>query len=349
MRLVGIIANPASGKDIRRVVARGLTVPDHEKINILRRMLVGINALGVDAIRWLPDSAGLVERAASGLQLGADARALDQDITNSALDTEAAAAGLRDRGAGCIVVLGGDGTCRAAAKGAGATPLLPISTGTNNAFPQFIEGTLAGLAAAVVARSTAGEQDRAAFATQQPWLRIIREGVPVDVALIDVVSFEGMVGAKAVWQMERVRQLLSVRHQPGTIGLSAVAGYLGLTPPDQPAGLAITLAPNASADGSRQVLAPIAPGVVEPVTVNAYRWLTHGTGERIAHAPCVLALDGERELPVRTGMLVDVQFDRFGPWVVDVDRALQLGVQSGLFDPLRLQRLAPARVSTGAL
>ena len=349
MSLVGIIANPASGKDIRRVVARGLTVPDHEKINILRRVLVGISAIGVDAIRWLPDSAGLVERAASGLRLDADARALGQVITDSALDTEAAAAGLRDRGAACIVVLGGDGTCRAAAKGAGDTPLLPISTGTNNAFPQFIEGTLAGLAAAVVARSTAGHQDRVAFATQQPWLRIIREGVPVDDALIDVVSFEGMVGAKAVWQMERVRQLVSVWHQPGTIGLSAVAGYLGLTPPDQPAALAVTLAPNGSAAMGRQLLAPIVPGVVEPITVMEHRWLADGAAERIAQVPSVLALDGERELPVRSGMLVDVQFDRSGPWVVAVDRALQLGVQSGLFDPTQLQRLPDARVSTRAL
>src|SRR5918998_52839 len=109
MSLVGIIANPASGKDIRRVVARGMTVPDHEKINSVRRILIGIAALGVDSIRWMPDTA-------------------------SPDDTTRAAEALRERGAACIVVLGGDGTCRAAAKGAGDVPLLPISTGTNNAF-----------------------------------------------------------------------------------------------------------------------------------------------------------------------------------------------------------------------
>ena len=335
MSLVGIIANPASGKDIRRVVARGLTVPDHEKINILRRVLVGIAALGVDAIRWMPDSASLVERAATGLRLGSDARALDQVVTDSAQDTEDAAAALRDRGAACIVVLGGDGTCRAAAKGAGDTPLLPISTGTNNAFPQFIEGTLAGLAAAVVARGTVSNTERSVFSTQMPWLRVVRERVPVDVALIDVVSFEGMVGARAVWQMERVRQLISVRHQPGTIGLSAIAGYLGLTPPAEPAGLAVTLA--AAGTAGKQVLAPVAPGVVERINVNEHRWLEHDATVRISNTPCVLALDGEREFPVRNGMLVDVQFDRYGPWVVDVERALRWGVQSGLFDPARLK------------
>jgi hypothetical protein len=39
----------------------------------------------------------------------------------------------------------------AVAKGCGYVPLVPISTGTNNVFPVMVEGTLAGLAAAVVA------------------------------------------------------------------------------------------------------------------------------------------------------------------------------------------------------
>jgi hypothetical protein len=224
------------------------------------------------------------------------------------------------------VVLGGDGTCRAAAKGAGDVPLLPVSTGTNNAFPQFVEGTLAGLAAAVVARIGRSEVIRRA-----PCLRILRESTPIDLALIDVVSFEGMVGARAVWQMERVRQLISVRYEPGTIGLSAIAGYLGLKPPAPDAGLSLTLG-----SGERQVIAPIAPGVIETLGVRSQRWLDDGETVRIEHMPCVLALDGERDLVVRNGMLIDVQFDRNGPRVVQVQRALELGVQHGLFDPARL-------------
>jgi hypothetical protein len=257
MSLVGIIANPASAKDIRRLVAQGMTVPDHEKINILRRVLTGMAALGVDAIRWMPDSSNLVGRAAESLKLRCDARPLDLPITDSADDTTRAAEALRERGAACIVVLGGDGTCRVAAKGAGDIPLIPISTGTNNAFPQLVEGTLAGLAAAVVAHGAASDA-----IVQMPCLRILREGEAFDLALIDVVSFEGMVGARAVWQMERVRQLVTVRSTPGTIGLSAVAGYLGLASPAANLGLALTLG-----DGGRRVLAPVAPGVVETISV----------------------------------------------------------------------------------
>lgn len=46
---------------------------------------------------------------------------------------------MAERGARCIVTLGGDGTNRAVAKESGAIPLVPISTGTNNVFP-FMTG-----------------------------------------------------------------------------------------------------------------------------------------------------------------------------------------------------------------
>jgi hypothetical protein len=219
------------------------------------------------------------------------------------------------------VVLGGDGTCRAAAKGAGSVPILPISTGTNNAFPQMVEGTLAGLAAACVARGVAAEA-----ITQAPCLRILREGEIVDLALVDVVSYEGGTGARAVWQVEHVRQLITTRWTSGTIGLSAIAGHAGLTPPAPGGALALTLG-----DGDHTVLAPIAPGLVQPVNISDHRWLGQGEMVRAAPVPCVLALDGERELEVRRGMLIDVQFDQDGPFVVHAQRALELGVAHGLF------------------
>ena len=63
--LVGIIANPASGKDIRRLVAHGSTFDNNEKINIVRRVLLGLAAAGVGEVVYLPDTYGIVERAAA--------------------------------------------------------------------------------------------------------------------------------------------------------------------------------------------------------------------------------------------------------------------------------------------
>ncbi|MCM3016396.1 NAD(+)/NADH kinase, partial [Bacillus subtilis] len=49
------------------------------------------------------------------------------------------------------IVLGGDGTHRAVAAHCGATPLVALSTGTNNAFPEHREATVAGVAAGLAA------------------------------------------------------------------------------------------------------------------------------------------------------------------------------------------------------
>ncbi len=333
--MIGIIANPQSGKDIRRVVAQGSTTPNHEKINTLRRILQGIAALGPGTVRFMPDRADLVRRALDGGTLDLDIAPLDLPLMGTADDTTTAARMLAEQGAACIVVLGGDGTCRAAAKGAGSVPILPISTGTNNAFPQTVEGTLAGLAAVCVARGMAAEA-----ITQAPCLRILREGEPVDLALVDVVSYEGGTGARAVWQAEYVRQLITTRWTPGTIGLSAIAGYAGLTTPVGDAALALTVGDHAvegrygslpGQGAGRTVLAPIAPGLVQQVGIRDHRWIQQGEMVRAAPVPCVLALDGERELEVRRGMLIDVQFDQHGPFVVHAQRALELGVAHGLF------------------
>jgi predicted polyphosphate/ATP-dependent NAD kinase len=55
MATVGIIANPASGKDIRRLVAHGSVFDNQEKVNIVRRVLLGLQATGVEEIIFMPD------------------------------------------------------------------------------------------------------------------------------------------------------------------------------------------------------------------------------------------------------------------------------------------------------
>ncbi len=44
---IGLIANPASGKDIRRLVAHGTVFDNQEKVNIVRRIILACNAAGV--------------------------------------------------------------------------------------------------------------------------------------------------------------------------------------------------------------------------------------------------------------------------------------------------------------
>ena len=66
MSRVGIIANPAAGKDIRRIVAQGRFVPNHEKVNILKRVLAGLDAVGVERVLFMPDTGALGSNALQG-------------------------------------------------------------------------------------------------------------------------------------------------------------------------------------------------------------------------------------------------------------------------------------------
>ena len=69
MSRVGIIANPAAGKDIRRIVAQGRFVPNHEKVNILKRVLAGLDATGVERVLFMPDTGALGSNALQGTAL----------------------------------------------------------------------------------------------------------------------------------------------------------------------------------------------------------------------------------------------------------------------------------------
>ena len=67
-----------------------------------------------------------------------------------------------------MLTLGGDGTNRAFALGWRDAPLLPISTGTNNVFPRFVEATVAGAAAGLVASGAVALRDVARQAKTHP-------------------------------------------------------------------------------------------------------------------------------------------------------------------------------------
>ncbi len=68
MVTVGIIANPSSGKDIRRIVAQGWVVSNQEKIAIVRRLLRGLEAAGVAHVLFMPEPLGIGHAALEALK-----------------------------------------------------------------------------------------------------------------------------------------------------------------------------------------------------------------------------------------------------------------------------------------
>ena len=56
MASIGIIANPASGKDIRRLVSYATTIDNNEKVNICKRIVLAAGGLGVKDVVFMPDT-----------------------------------------------------------------------------------------------------------------------------------------------------------------------------------------------------------------------------------------------------------------------------------------------------
>ena len=63
--MVGIIANHAAGKDIRRIVSQGRFISNQEKVNTLARVIAGLVAAGVKRVVFMPDIAMLGAAASS--------------------------------------------------------------------------------------------------------------------------------------------------------------------------------------------------------------------------------------------------------------------------------------------
>ncbi len=330
--LVGIIANPASGKDIRRLVAHGSTFDNNEKINIVRRVLLGLAAAGVDEVAYLPDSYGIVARAAATAKPRLRLTPLDMAVVSHASDSTEAAQRLQALGAAAILTLGGDGTNRAVAKGCGDVPLVPVSTGTNNVFPRMVEGTLAGIAAGLVAADIARNQPQLPRVIRRaPCLRVEIDGAAADMALIDVVSStHAWIGARALWEPSHLREVVISRISTAAIGIASLGGALFPRHCESCSGVWISIGDAATA--ATRVTVPIAPGLMRDVPVQEASLLPHGQAVSLQPGRCTVALDGEREIEIRDpAARIVVRLDPRGPRVVDVEAALNAGAAAGVF------------------
>lgn len=326
MALVGIIANPASGTDIRRLVAYGSVFNNQEKVRIVRRILLGLAAAGVQRVSYMPDYYGIVGRALDSLKIDMHIAALVFDARADQRDSTRAAEILAQEGAGCIITLGGDGTNRVVSKGTCRVPILPVSTGTNNVFPCMIEGTVAGMAAGLIATGKVSREEGTFTSTR---LEIVVDGRRVDVAIVDaVVCDDSFIGSRAIWRMEKVKQVFLNRASPASIGFSAIGGMLRAIAPGEPLGMHLKLGPK-----GRPVTAPIAPGVVETVFVANARLLHPGESVEIDFKPSVVALDGEREVEIKGMQPAAVRLMADGPLVVDVARTMTAAMQRHILAP----------------
>lgn len=318
---VGIIANPSAGKDIRRLVAQGRVVSNQEKANILRRVFSGLIATGVEKVVVMPDMSGLARPAMYDSRGQIEAEFLDIAPTGSQNDSTDAAAAMEDLGVDCLITLGGDGTNRVVSKGIKDTPMVPISTGTNNVFPRMTEGTLAGLAAGALATGVVSVDE---VCRRSKRLEVLVEGKMVDIALVDAaVSRQMFVGARAVWEPQSLYSMFLTRAEPSCIGLSSIGARLKPVEIDDPFGLFLRFDGDPD-DTAKRVTAPVAPGLVSSIDVMGWKVLEPGDALPVDLKRGTVALDGEREVELLPDQTVEIRLSNDGPLVLDVDRTMLL-------------------------
>ena len=330
--VVGILANPASGRDIRRLVARGGVFTIAEKCSIIFRLLSALGATGVERVLLPPDRGGIAERVRrlasthSSTDRWPDVVFLDMAVEDGPLDTVRGTERMAAAGAGAIIVLGGDGTQRLAASACGNIPLLALSTGTNNVFPVLREPTIAGIAAGLIAT---GQISAAEVTVRNKVLRLEINGVPRDLAVVDIaVSDHRWVGSKALWRPETLDQIFVAFAEPGAIGLSSVAGLLRPVSRRASHGLRVDLAPPERA--LITLMCPIAPGVLMPVGIEGSHEIRCGEVQILRLTQGVIALDGERELAFTQDQQFTVRLDERGPLTIDIDRVMARAAHDGL-------------------
>lgn len=333
---VGIIANPHSGKDVRRIVSLASSFSNHEKLLILKRVVSGLVASKVDNVYLLKDAGTLgqsvLEEKDSFLENTENTtlHLLDINANGTTEDSIKSANLMKKMKLDVIIALGGDGTSRAVSKGCGNIPLIPLSTGTNNVFPQNIEGTIAGLAAGFYAKDP---EFYSSHVSRTKSFSLSFESGKKEKALVDIALVrESYAGAKAVWDISKIEFLAFTCCIPGSLGLSSIGCSFVAISPEDDEGLLLKLS-NKKTKHGKIVMSPIAPGLIVPVNVSSYEKIKMKEPfEYRTSSDSVLAFDGEREVVLKKGESFSIMMNYKGPKVLEVYEIMRNAAERGDFE-----------------
>ena len=341
---IGIIANPASGRDLRRLTSNAGLYSSTDKASVIQRLLAAFGATGVAEVLLPIDMTGIAA-AVLKASLGPVAQdqhwprlaLLDLPLTQTVSDTRLATRHMVERGVAMIAVLGGDGTHKAVASEAGDTPLLTLSTGTNNAFPELREATSAGLAGGLLASGLVAAS--IGLRRNKRLLVKVQQQRLCEWALVEVaVSPQRFIGARALSRSEDLSEVFACFAGPHAIGLSALCGLWQPVARHEPCGAWVRLNPGAD----QALLAPLAPGLLQGCGITASGMLSPGVAHRLSLAAGTLALDGEREIEFAEHDTPTITLDLQGPLTVDVEAVLAHAARHHLLAVPRGHRLHPA-------
>jgi predicted polyphosphate/ATP-dependent NAD kinase len=346
--VVGIIANPVSARDIRRIVAYAGNMQITDRANIVLRLLAGLGAVGIERVMIMPENSGIRQHVVRGLERSSNlgegrfpaVEYLDMPISASTGDSIEAARRMQAAGVAAIIVLGGDGTHRAVVGACGNVPIAGVSTGTNNAFPRFQEPTTVGIAVGLAV----SDPKLSEIAFHDNKLLEVDIAGHREIALVDVaIVAERYVGARALWRAQNFKELFVTFAETEVIGMSVVAGLLDPVDRDTPEGRHVHF------DNSNQpawrLQAPIAPGVIETIGIESWGRLLPDQPIAVGAHSGSIAFDGERELSFTEGDHPTVTLRTNAFRTINVAACMNIGARSHLLSDQHGNR-APTSTTT---
>lgn len=341
---VGIIANPVSARDIRRIVANASNLQTSERVSIVLRLLSTLAACGVDRILMMPDKAGISSMLLRSLNRERnlnhampELEFVPMNVTSTVDDTFFAARYMQEANVSAIIVLGGDGTHRAVVRelidgvgrGKPAVPIAGISSGTNNAFPEMREPTMTAMAVGLYATGKLTAEQ--ALAANKVLEISIDDGLQRDIAIVDtVISSDRFVGTRALWKTQSLRAVYLTFADPEVIGMAAIGGLLEPLARGDAGGLAVTLR-----DDPQQCClhldVPIAPGMICEIGIENWQPMPANQEFTVPLDAGVVALDGERELLFEVGQQVSITLRENAFPTVDISKCMRVAACEGLF------------------
>ncbi len=281
--------------------------------------------MGADRLIFMPDRSGMAVSVILKLQSeGINAELADFNPIGKMADTVKFAQLMKDLGVGCIIAIGGDGTSRAVSKEIGDIPLMPISSGTNNAYPYMTEGTAGGIAAAGVA---SGKYSLDECCIKDKRIEIYVNDEFRDIALVDaVVTRVCYVGAKAVQNMEDVVAIVVTRCNPHSIGFSGIVGTRCIVKDTDNYGVAMEVHTGDS------YIVPFTSGMLGVLKSTEPLMITEGQSYTMtADFAGSVALDGEREVIFSSGDKISLKVIRNGPRRILIEKTCETMLRNGAF------------------
>lgn len=320
---LGIIVNPFSGRDVRRVAARASTSDHHEKQQQVTRLVLGALSMGVDRIYLAHEPFRINERAVENLAERDRVEILRYKLTHTAADTHTMASMMWEAGCRVFIVLGGDGTSRIVVSSFTEATILPLSTGTNNVFPYRLEASVAGMAAGLVAAGKVSSEN----CIRCKRIHIDKQEEH-DIALIDAVVLRNdFLGNLLPFEADNLADIILTRAEPASIGISPIGGFIEPTGLHDDHGVYV----HCDQSASRKLEIPISPGLHQQVGITNVRKLPLGESVKVK-GPGVLAFDGDRTIKLLESETASIRVERDGPRIIEAEKVMAEAAGQGLFE-----------------